>query len=320
MKMHALLLAVLILLSAPAPAGTMEEQTPPFMLAVLRRDGIAVPFAAFSGRRWSSRWPDRVPLEIPISLDSLPDRWWGVEPPPRRLRLWKDGAAAGDVTLTAPVITTLMCEARLAVRTDYKAAGPVPPRFVLPYPKDGLLVSGEVPVAKVEAVSRGSAAWNKVLLLATDEFNKQENSAAGAFTGWRHPVSSSRRKLLPISIEALYHAPTDNPEWTAYFMEAVRTYPAGPDDTDGCGLTTAVSGWVIVGPKDRARVRLSARVTYCDRKGVGYMLPLGLMHASGKTYWVFQFSGFEYETYEVVRPTSRGVESEVVYSAGFCGR
>ena len=147
-----------------------------------------------------------------------------------------------------------------------------------------------------------------------------ESRAAGAFRSWRHPIKADRRKLVPITIEALYKAPSDSPEWTAYFVEAVRQFPPGPTEKDGCGLATYASGWVLRGPKDRTRLHLGAQVTYCDRKGVGYMLPFGLVQANRRTFWVFQYAGFEYEGYEVVRPTPGGPDVEVTYTVGVCAR
>jgi hypothetical protein len=132
-------------------------------------------------------------------------------------------------------------------------------------------------------------------------------------------VKEGDRKKMPVTLEALYRAPTEDPEWTAYFMESIREYTPGPNETDGCGLATFVSGWVITN-RERATVRLGARITYCDRKDVAYMLPLGLVRADGKNYWVFQYSGFEQESYEVARPHRRNVETVVAYSAGACGR
>ena len=319
MNPRVVVLAVGMAILAPADAITSAQQTGPFMLSVLRRDGVVVPFAAFNGRRWSARWPARLPYEMPISLDDVPDSWWGIEPPPRRMHRWSDGVRIGEVALEGPTATVLMCEPRLALRSDYKSAVPVPPRFVRPYPKDGLLVSGDVSVAKIETVDPATDEAANVLALATDEFNREESAAAGAFTSWRHPVNPNQRKLVPITIEALYRAPTDDPQWTAYFIEAVRQYPPGPGDKDRCGLATYLNGWLIRGP-GRTRVRLGATVTYCDRKGVGYMLPFGLIRANDRTYWVFQYSGFEAEGYEVVQAGPRGVNTEVMYHAGTCGR
>ena len=310
----ALLLVAALLLLAPA-----ADETRPFALAVLRRDGIAAPFAAFDGRRWRTPWPAEVTRrELPITLADVPSGWWGLEQRPERLALWRDGSRAGEVAITGLTMARPMCQPRIAVRSDYPVAPPVPPPFERPYPKAGLLVAGEAAIGPIEHVPKGSDRWNDALARITREFNEVETGAAGAFTNWRHPVRADDRRLVPITIEALYAAPVDASGWTAAFVEAVRRYPPGRDDRDGCGPLTYASGWILYGPGNRSRVRLSARITYCDRFGIRYMLPFGTVAAGGKTYWVFQFSGYESEWYEVMRPTPGGIETHVSYHAGTC--
>jgi hypothetical protein len=107
---------------------------------------------------------------------------------------------------------------------------------------------------------------------------------------------------MPVTIEAWYRAPMDEPEWIASYIEAVRSYPPRPED-DGCGLQTVFTGWLHQNVKDprKTRAQLTARVTYCDRRGVKYMLPFGRFHVGPQQYWVYQFSGFDQEWYEVAR-------------------
>lgn len=312
--------ALLVGFDAPlAPSSGSQDRPPEFVLGVLRADGIVTPFATFDGRRWRARWPDRVRnIDLPISLEDVPENWWGVEPPPRTMTIWRDGQTRGTVTLGNPTMARPMCEPRIALKSDYEPAPTAPPPFERPYPKEGLVISADVPLEPIASVERGSAEWNRAIILITEEFNRRENAAARAFTSWVHPYNERQRKGIPITLEALYRSPTEDPEWTAYYVEAVRQYPSGPRDKDDCGLTTFVQGWLMVGPRNQARVRLSANVAYCDRKGASYMLPWALFRARDKVYWIFQFSGFEEEWYEVAEPKRGGVTSHVAYRVGFC--
>ena len=131
-------------------------------------------------------------------------------------------------------------------------------------------------------------------------------------------MKRSERRKVPVELEALYRAPMDTEGWAVYHVEAVKRYPPGKDD-EGCGLVTSASGWMAIGPNGKMWRQIGARVTYCDRKGVTYFLPLGLIHARGRTYWVFQTSSYEIEAYDVVRPTPRLIEFETGYTAGSCG-
>jgi hypothetical protein len=317
MKTASCIILSLLALELHAPA--LQESTGKFVLGVLRRDGIVTPFAMFDGDDWRIRWPvDIRNRELPISLDDVPGNWWGLEPAPRAMTIWRDGQRAGSIKLTGVSMVPLMCQPRLVLKSDYKAGSMVPPPFEKPYPKDGIVVAGDARLEQIESVEKTSADWSRAQRRITDEFNREETTASRQFTDWKHPVKESERKLLPITIEALYRAPTNDANWTAYFVEAVRQYPPGSQDRDACGLATFASGWLLLGPKDEARVGLSAKVTYCDRKGVSYMLPFGLIRADGKVYWVYQFSGFEEEWYEVSEPTRRGIQSHVAFPAGGC--
>ena len=297
-------------------AFTTQQNERPFSLAVLRRDGLVHPFAVFDDG-WKTPWPDGIPPEMPIALTDVPRRWWGVDEPFERLDIWRDGQREGEVTITGLTVGRPMCQPRVLLRSDFKATAPVPPIFERPHPKDGLLVGGGVAVGRIETVQRGAPDWNRAQAAITSDFNRVETIAAGSFESWRHPVKPNDRKLVPITIESLYRAPGETPEWTSYFVEAVRQYPAGRGDR-GCGPLTYVYGWVLLGPDNKSWVRLSARIAYCDRFGVRYMLPFGTIRAKNRLYWVFQFAGAESEWYEVVRPVPGRLESHVSFNAGNC--
>ena len=317
--MKATLTLVVALLTLELPAPALQEDASKFALAILRRDGAVLPFATFDGRRWRGRWPAEIRnLELPISLDDVPEDWWGVEPAPRRMTIWRDGARAGAVTLTGLSITRPMCEPRITVKSDYKSESTPPPPFEMPYPKDGLLSSGDLTLERIASVEKGSADWNRIMIAIKERFDREESAAARAFTSWVHPVQEDRRRLMPIALEALYRAPTDDPNWTAYYVEAVRQYPPAPRDQDGCGLATFGHGWVLVSRNEDIKVQISALVTYCDRKGVSYILPFGFIRADDHVYWVYQFSGFEEEWFEVVEPTRGSIRSHVAYRVGAC--
>ena len=318
---HTALLAVLVLSMAPAiarvPSASTFDERKPFLLAILNRDGYAMPFAAFDGRRWKPSWPDTRQVEMPISIDDVDKDWWGIGKRPERMTLWFDGAKVKDVAVTGLAMVKALCSARLGLKTDYKSPDIAPPRTKAPYPKDGLLVAGDTTVERIDILESGSAEWNRTLILITDKFNKAENVAARSFTDWKHPFDERRRKAQPITIEAVYRAPNAKVGWMTYYVEAVRQYPARPDDR-GCGVATIGWGWVHVGPDNAVKVELGTRVTYCDRKGVSVMLPFGFIRANDRHYWVVQFSGFEGESYRVIDTDREGARLMAGFSAGSC--
>ena len=304
-------------LAGPRAQTAQAPSSTPFLLGVLHRDGLAVPFAAFTGKRWITPWPQEQRGEMPITIDDVDRDWWGIGERPQRLAVWSNGVKTTDVSIVALSQVKVLCSARLGVRTDYKPRELAPPRLRQPYPKDGLLVAGDATVGRIETVQRGAAEWEKALALIADEFNKNEKRAIRSFDAWEHPFSEEDRKDTPIVMEAMYRAASDAPGWTTYFVEAVRQYPARLRD-GGCGLATIGQGWVHMGPDGKRHVELTSRITYCDRKGVGFMLPFGTVRAGGRTYWVYQYSGYDAEFYQVVRPEPDDVKVVAGYHGGSC--
>ena len=318
MRRALLLVVAMAALAGLAAPYAQQPGTAEALVAVLRRDGLVLPFAAFDGRRWVSPWPAAMRnQELPIGFDDIPAAWWGAPGPQRTMTLWTDGVRRSEVAIERPATIPLLCSARVMLRSAYTAAEPAPPPFVQPYPKDGLLVSGGHRVEPVPRIAPGSAEWNAAPVVIRSAFDAAEEAAAAAYSDWRHPVAREVRQATPIRIEALYRVPMDEAGWAAYFVEAVREYAARPED-EGCGLVTFVSGWLRVGPEGRVDADLSGRVTYCDRRRVAYFLPLGVMTLDGRRYWIVQTAGYDREWYSVIRPTPRRIEVDVDYPAAQC--
>lgn len=303
--------------TAPVPPAAQDES--PFVLGILRQDGVVLPFASFTGKDWESSWPDDVRwIELPLTLGDVPKKWWGKPGPPSQFTIWRDGTPQGRLQLDKPVMVSAACTRRVAISSDYRAKELPPPPAVRPYPKDGLVISGPQRVEPLTTVPPGSPEWNAARSVLADPLERAEMRAINLFTDWDHPVKHSERKKVPIELEAIYRAPMDREGWVAYHVEAVKRYAPGKED-EGCGLVTSATGWIGAGPGKKQWTQLSARITYCDRRGVSYFLPLGLMHLRGRTYWIYQSSGYEHERYYVVRPTSGEVTFEAGYTAGSCG-
>jgi hypothetical protein len=65
---------------AAAPPQPSSGSTGHLVVAVVRNDGLLLPFAAFDGRKWSAPWPGEIggsaSPELPVSLGSVPPKWW----------------------------------------------------------------------------------------------------------------------------------------------------------------------------------------------------------------------------------------------------
>ena len=302
----------------PAPAAVPDRG----MLAVVRRDGLLVPFAAFRGSDWIAPWPSGTrAIELPATLEAVPDRWWAGGGLRKDWVVHLPDGTTKPVSVSTPHIYRSFCTNRIGLVSDYQSSEPLPLLPPHPFPKDGLALSPDVPLQPIEHVSPSSPQVPGLLERIGRDLDKAESKTVSLIrmnTGWHHPESDQQRVRRPVTLEAWYRSSiAGQPGWTVSYFEAVRSYPAGPSD-EGCGLVTFFSGWVHQNLEDPSKNRslIVARVTYCDRHGVTYMLPFGRMIVGGKEHWVYQLSGFDQEWYEVARIMPPRVTFEVAILGG----
>jgi hypothetical protein len=311
-------LAAALLLAALAAAGVTGAERQKFTLAALRRDGVIIPFASFDGRAWSVHWPvSDIGVPLPISLADIPKKWWGPQGPdvPWTARL--PGGDTRPLTLRKPVHAKVFCSGHPGIATDYPG-GPINPREPT-VAKDGLAVAGDVKINEILTISIHAPEATRVVGLITDEFNREETLAADHFTHWTHPFWPEERKRYPIELEAFYRSSesTSRGSWKTTFVEAVRRFPPRPGDK-GCGLITFARGWITEQDGKKPVFDIGARVTYCDRAEVSFMLPFGRMLLDNEAYWVYQISSWRDELYTVSRLRPEGVRPVVAIAGGGC--
>jgi len=311
-------LAASILLVALAAAGLLGAERQKFTLAALRRDGVIIPFASFDGRAWSLHWPESdLGVPLPISSADIPKKWWGPPGPdvPWTARL--PGGETRPLVLGKPVHAKVFCTGHPALATDYRG-GVIDPREPT-VAKDGLAIAGDVKLEDIVTISVHAPEAKRVIDLITDEFNKQEKLAIDHFINWSHPFWPDERKRYPIALEAFYRSAesTSRGKWKTTYVEAIRRFPPRAADRD-CGLITFVRGWIIEQEGKDPVINIGARVTYCDRAEVAFMLPFGRLLLDNDVYWVYQISSWRDEFYTVSRIRPDGVRPVVAVAGGGC--
>lgn len=295
------------------------QKSDSFVLGVMRRDGIVLPFASYDGK-WELSWPSSIQnMELPISLDAVPGKWWGREMP-TSWTLWPtEGGGPVKLSPSAPIAILVGVEKRLGLRTGFSSKEALPMPFTVPYPKEGVVVSGDRKVERISTVSMRVAAWRDLPTALKNDIDAAEEravNAARANSRWMHPVPASLRRDTIAELEAWYTTSLVQPGFSVSYIEAVKKYPPLAED-EGCGLETFISGWIHNNMRDpRPKSNLTARITYCDRNQVSYMLPLGLMIVNNRTHWVLQMSSWETEWYSVVETTPGRVRYVAEYFGG----
>ena len=311
-------LAAALLLAALAATGGWAAERQKFTLATLGRDGVIIPFASFDGRNWGLHWPDSDAVApLPISRDDIPKKWWGPQGPDAPWTAWLPGGETRPLTVGKPVHAKIFCSGHPALATDYRG-GPIDPREPT-VPKDGLAIAGDAKLQEIIQVSVFAPDAKRVIDVITAEFNLQEKLAAEHFTSWSHPYWTEERKRYPIELEAFYRTTdtTSRGSWRTTYVEAIRRFPPRPSD-QGCGLITFVRGWITELDAKKPIINIGARVTYCDRAEVAFMLPFGRLVVDNDIYWVYQTSSWRNEVYNVARVRADGVRPVVAVAGGGC--
>jgi hypothetical protein len=306
-----------------APAQPSNTSSGHLVFAVVRNDGLLLPFAAFDGRKWSTPWPDEIvgpgAPDLPVSPASVPAKWWGGEEP-GPWNLWPRGeGSAARIALQSPVMMRVGTNRRLGFRTDRPPVLPPVPPFELPFPKIGVAIAGDAQLEPISSVSAVAPLWKTFTDSLRGEIDKAEERSIRTLRGgarWDHPFKPEARRKVRAELEAWYIARLADSSVNLSYVEIVKKYPLLPAD-EGCGLETFVSGWVHhEDGQQNLRARLKAVITYCDRRSVSYMLPFGQLRLAGRTHWIVQMSGRDHEWYAVIEGRLEEVKYVAEYQAG----
>ncbi|MGE5246169.1 MAG: hypothetical protein ACM3SQ_18235 [Betaproteobacteria bacterium] len=303
-----------VLAGAVAVAGAVPRAGA-FTVAVLRRDGLIVPFATWDGKHWRADWPrpEQNP-DVPISLDSVPTRWWGDAAPAGTWRAWTDQPFPQTVGVRQPDWFKAQCLRQIGLRTDYRGPEPPPPPTVQPYPKDGLALSSSQPVDRIDIVPTGVATDVMLDAFENAESRLLDNARFLPEGVPRDPVDRTR---VPLTIEASY-AFGKPPAPRYYYLEMSREYDRR-HTAESCAGVAFGAGWFVRGSAgDLKALSLDVSLADCDRYGLAYMLPLGVARLNGHIYWIAQWSGWDYERYGIVELTPKRAKPILTVYGGSC--
>jgi hypothetical protein len=313
--------AFVLLLSA---AFVAAEDAAPFLLAVMRRDGVVLPFASYDGRRWRNPWPaPSLTPEVPLSLRDVPAGWWGKGGVAAQWRFWPLDRETQPVAAQNPVWVQSQCQMMVGLKTDRATTGPVPPPVQQPHPKDGLAITSDQRIDRVEIRSEASSDWSEFVGFLQDVVRRPEERVIEFYrqgAGWPHPVRANMRKTAPFGLEALYRAPIGPSDRWAYFFEGTKRYPMpAAADRPPCDLVTFVRGWVVREANGaKSPFNVTAAVSYCNLTSVELMLPLGLLRLGDQSLWVVQWSGWGHERYSILEVAPGRVKPVLEASGGLC--
>jgi hypothetical protein len=304
-------LALAWILAALGAAVLGGASRPPVTLAILREDGILIPFATFDGK-WKNKWPQPVAeAEVPITLGDVPKSWWPDGRVQREWTLWSPDGSSRRLTVTAPAWMRAQCVSNVGLRTDFKSEVILPDPETMPYPKAGLATSAGAEAVKVEPVSvvDPSSEELKPLLKNLDARFRAAEERADDEAAYRWTYLDAFQKG-PIVTEAVHRGPDIVPGRFVYYFEMTRRHTKGLAtgwllseygvEPPPCDLVTFASGWARLG-QGRQDVSMEAVVTDCNREEAVFQYPFGVIRVyGGRPLWIVQWSTWQAEWYSVV--------------------
>ena len=305
----ALIISTLPLLGSARPGSNPAQRATPradqshwFFVAVLRSDGVVVPFATYWRGLWLAPWqpPPGYPAEI-NSVSDLPNPWFTKYEETTPTWYAAESGARRAVTLHASKLVGVdnYCSTNWGLQTDYAGAKGEGGQHT----NVGIALSEPAGLVAPVRLNPHSAEAKPILSLIHRRFEADERS-------WlARPDMASRAQLVPRAgvrerrapaVVNLYRVAAGGGR-ALYSFGAERRYPKprGADDP-GCESLSAFAGILS---QDGRRLRFVERqfaLSDCDATEVTYSLPLGLIRDGGREFLILQEQGYEDESYTIL--------------------
>lgn len=272
-----------------------------YRVAVVRADGVLVPFAEHDNGDWRAVWSGVErgrTYDRPLTLHDVTPRWWGSDGPALRWWLWQRPGIAEGLAVTGLRAVAMPCQSDVGLVSGYASPLPLPAATFTPFPKAGLATTAAIDYEPIVALPKDGPIWPRIEAAVAREFPRAEQMALYDMR-WAHPTPSRERQQAPLDVQKVWHVAGE----PFYYYEAMRRYPERnpPRDEEPCDLVTYVAGYLW----DNGRGELisagsDALVSYCHLERAVFMWPLGAIREGARTYWVVQMAGWNAESYSVV--------------------
>ncbi len=328
-------------------AGVQAADPPPVTVAIVRADGILIPFATRTGRRWSNAWPTPSKrAEVPVQMSDVPRQWWGKAGPAAEWHAWFIAGGTARATADRLAWYPAQCDRGIGLQSTIAGSGRQPPATTSPYPKLGLAATGPLRFQRIETLDATHPIWPvltaalaKPVADAETRIYLQQQSSEEFRAAFDEPDAGRSRhyskppRVLPgaTRVDRLHRVPLGEARFLHHF-EAVRRYPEGIDERSrapgfaprqrACEGMTFASGWFISnGAAVPKKLSADIRLVSCQYDRAQGMLPLGYLTDERETTWIAQLTSWERERYVVVRasPQRREPDIALITHGGGCG-
>lgn len=272
----------------------------PFTVGIWGDDGALLPFAEFDGRRWRTPWP--APLDTsgqqPASsaplpgalpaIDAIPTAWWGSSGFRPVWELIEEGNRRRTVRIVGTVAAGMRssCSGNVGLETDV-APGTV---------AAAVAASRAGAIEPVRRLASGGAEWRTLAALLPDIYRRYEA------LGWRDVSAPFRPDLTAARMVPQLKAAfvsTDELGQFVYF-ESFREFPSGPEGP--FFERSFIPVWLWRRSADASFQLVAVEPSYGDGEGKHAIsfVPLGVVRAGPRRFWLGEFGGYAYAAAGVV--------------------
>ncbi len=323
----AFVLAAVATVAAPLAA----QRDPAFAVAMLRRDGVIIPFAVFDGRSWSTPWPaPAYRLEAPLTMAAVRRQWWGRVDPSSTWLAWPTHGDPRTLRIRGPVVVPVHCLSTIGLQTDYRSPDPIPPPTQHHHPKDGVATTGTQTVVPIDVLTDTSVEWAPTLAMLAPAVEKAESSESRDGAGLSAAAWRSRATDAPLRLEVLCRSKASTTGGVAYYFEAARQFrpgggPSAPlarradaSTRRDAGVELFSQGFVVL---DGGRIvcqSISSTFSDAERNNINFGLPLGSTIVNGREHWIVHLAGRGREQYVIVEVGPGNLRTVVSVFGGGC--
>lgn len=279
--------------------GTGRQNSAPFVVSMLREDGVLVPFAQYNNEKWSG----------PRSLADQAKPWFERGSFPSTWYFWPSTDSPTVLKAIKVARVESHCQTIWGIQSNLRR----PPGEADRHDNIGVALGVKQKVeafTRLEAQARESA---DLSLVMKSSFEKAERA--------RLPKTSPRRDAgTPATLQKLYRSWARVNGQLIYYFEAAKQYAKRPGSADpSCKDVSFFQGW-IVKQSDGRLVLMSSKLalTDCDMKTERSAAPFGVIAIKDRTFLIAEEHGYEDESYIIFEIRGSTIRRVLEVSGGAC--
>jgi hypothetical protein len=261
-------------------------------VAVLREDGVLIPFARYHQGSWLNPWPKPDGYIESNTIADLKRPWFAQDQRPKNT--WYSWSAkGGGKTLTASSVVQVdsHCDQIWGLRSDF--SNQTSSNYLS---NIGLAIDEKLHPEGLREDSE-AADRNDLASFLAPVFVKAESGELAK------KVPAAKRKVGKLNLSQLYRGPEIKGQYL-YYVEATKEYPmpADPQSPD-CKVTSLFSGWFSRVPgKNFELLNHDVSTTDCEGMGATHRSPLGIFHLDDRVFVVTSDSRWEVYSFSIFEP------------------